>query len=133
MLKSGGTLAVFWQMSSVMYHGSDIFTKLNELKRKYLPNESLGYQECEIQKLIDIRIEQIQSCGYFMNPEIYQYRWIDTYDADRYVALINSYSSTQLLTEADRKSYLDDIKILINDNGGKVNMPQHVILYLVHK
>ena len=41
MLKPGGTLAVFWHMSSVTFYSGDIFDGLNKLKQKYLPQESL--------------------------------------------------------------------------------------------
>lgn len=41
MLNMGGTLAVFWHMSSVTYYEGGIFDGLNALKKKFLPQESL--------------------------------------------------------------------------------------------
>ena len=79
------------------------------------------------------RIRQIQSGGYFGEPECYEFRWTDTYDADRYVALLNTYSSTQLLEESVRRTYLEEVHRYINDKGGIVEMPQLVMLYLVKK
>ncbi len=133
MLKTGGTMAVFWQMSSVTFYDSEIFKGLNEIKKKYLPDESLGFDEVGIQKVKEKRISQIQSGGYFGEPECYEFRWIDIYDADRYVALMNTYSSTQLLEESARKAYLDEIHQYIDYNGGIVEMAQLVMLYLVKK
>ena len=133
ILKNGGIMAVFWQMSSVTYYDFGIFKGLNDIKKKYLPEETLGFDEKGIQKVKEKRIKQIQSGGYFREPECYEFRWTDTYDADRYVALINTYSSTQLLEEMVRTAYLDEIHKYIDDNGGIVEMPQLVMLYLVKK
>lgn len=66
-------------------------------------------------------------------PEIYEYRWTDTYDADRYVTLLNTYSGTQALSEEKRSAYLGEVKAHIMANGGMVELPQHVMLYLVKK
>lgn len=133
MLKPGGTMAVFWQMSSVTYMNHGIFQGLNKIKQKYMPNEPLGYDENGIQKVREKRIMQIQSGGFFRNPEYRDYQWTDVYDADRYTALINTYSSTQLLEEEVRKTYLEEIREYIEQNGGIVEMPQRVCLYMVRK
>lgn len=133
MLKPGGTLAVFWQMSSVTYYDDEIFKGLNAIKQKYLPNESLGFDTQGINKVKEKRISQIQSGGYFEMPEIYEFRWVDTYDADKYTKLVNTYSSTQTLPEDVKNSYLEEIKKYINNNGGIVILPQLVMLYLVKK
>lgn len=133
MLKNDGTLAVFWHMSSVTYYDGGIFDGLNQLKQKYLPEESLGFDVEGIQKVKERRIAQIQSGGYFGMPEIYEYRWTDSYDADRYVTLLNTYSGTQTLSEENRTAYLDEVREYIHVNGGIVELPQHVMLYLVRK
>ena len=107
MLKPGGTLAVFWQMSSVTYYNDEIFKGLNAIKQKYLPNESLGFDTQGIRIVKEKRISQIQSGGYFEMPKIYEFRWTDTYDADKYTRLVNTYSSTQTLQEDVKDAYLD--------------------------
>lgn len=133
MLKPGGTLAVFWQMSSVTYYNDEIFKGLNAIKQKYLPNESLGFDAQGINQVKEKRISQIQSGGYFEMPKIYEFRWTDTYDADKYTKLVNTYSSTQTLQEDVKNAYLEEIKRYINHNGGIVILPQLVMLYLVKK
>ena len=133
MLVDGGTMAVFWHMSSVTLHSEGIFIGLNEIKKKYLPNESLGFDEKGIETVREKRISQIHSGNYFGYPEMKEYRWIDTYDADRYALLLESYSSTQTLDAEQREKYLAEVKEYIHTNGGLVEMPQHVMLYLVRK
>lgn len=133
MLKDTGTMAVFWHMFSVTYHNTGIFEGLNLLKQKYLPNESQGFDDEGIKKVVERRINQIKSGGYFSNPEICEYKWTDIYNADKYAALINTYSSTQLLNDMDRDNYLNEIVQFINSNGGYIEVPQRVILFLVKK
>lgn len=133
MLKPGGTLAVFWHMSSVTLYSGGIFDGLNRLKHKYLPEESLGFGAEGILKVKERRIAQIQSGGCFGIPEVFEYRWSDTYDAERYVTLLNTYSGTQTLSEEKRRAYLNEVRAYIHANGGKVELPQHVMLYLVRK
>lgn len=47
--------------------------------------------------------------------------------------LLESYSSTQTLDDEQKKLYLEEVKEYINKHGGVVEMPQHVMLYLVKK
>ncbi len=46
---------------------------------------------------------------------------------------LESYSITQTLKEEDRLNYLTEVKDYINVNGGEVELPQHVMLYMVRK
>lgn len=133
MLKNGGVMAVFWHMSSVTYRDYGIFVGLDEIKKKYLPMESLGFDDKGIEGVRKKRIEQIQSGKCFSAPVIKEYKWLDKYDAERYALLLESYSSTQTLEERDKKNYLVEVKDYINANGGCVEMPQHVMLYMMRK
>ena len=133
LLENHGVLAVFWHMSSVTYHDEGIFVGLDEIKKKYLPTEFSGFDPAGIEGVKARRISQIQSGGYFSIPTVKEYRWTDIYDADRYALLLESYSSTQTLDDEKRAAYLAEVRQFINNNGGSVRMPQHVMLYLVKK
>ena len=133
MLRAGGTMAVFWQMSSVLYYDFGIFRGLNEIRKRYLPNETLGFDKDGVKLTKEKRIRQIQSGGCFGVPECYEFRWTDVYDADRYAALVNTYSSTQLLQQSTRNDYLNEIRECIITAGGVVEVPQLVMLYIVKK
>ena len=133
MLKEGGTLAVFWHMSSVVKHEGGVFDGLNQIRRTYLPDAGDGFDEAGVEQVRMKRIAQIQSGGCFGLPQMYEFTWKDEYDADRYAALVNTYSDTQLLDESTRNAYLDEIRQHIVKSGGRVEMPQRVMLYLVKK
>ncbi|MBQ7008423.1 MAG: hypothetical protein IJN05_04310, partial [Ruminococcus sp.] len=129
----GGVMAVFWHMSSVTYRDYGIFVGLDKIKSKYLPNESLGFDDEGIEGVRKKRIEQIQSGKCFSSPVMKEYKWIDKYDTDRYVLLLESYSSTQTLEDDDKIKYLTEAKDYINANGGCVELPQHVMLYMAKR
>lgn len=133
MLNPGGTLAVFWHMSSVTMYTGGVFDALNDVERRHRPGASLGFDNAGIESAKSKRIAQVQSGGFFGVPEIREYRWTDIYDAERYVKLVNTYSETQALPGEVRERYLNDIRDCVNDFGGKVEMPQLVCLYLVKK
>ena len=50
MLRTGGTLAVFWQMSSVLYYDFGIFRELNEIKKKFFGYDWLSCGMSGVQK-----------------------------------------------------------------------------------
>lgn len=133
MLKDGGAMAVFWHMSSVMRYDCGIFPILNDLKLRYMPGASLGFDDAGVEAVRRKRFAQFQSGGFFRKPELFEYRWTDTYDADRYAALVESYSDTQLLPESTRREYLNAIRTAIDQNGGKVEIPQYVLLFMQKK
>lgn len=132
-VKQGGTPAVFWHMSSVTRHVGGVFDGLNAIRRKYMPDADDGFDEAGAERVRQKRIDQIRSGGCFGMPEMHELTWTDIYDAERYATLINTYSDTQLLDEAVRMKYLDEIRRHILNNGGRVEMPQRVMLYLVRK
>ena len=133
MLKDGGTMAVFWHMSSVTHYDCGIFPLLNDLKRIYMPGASLGFDAEGVEAVRRKRFAQFQSGGFFKKPELFEYRWTDVYDADRYTSLVESYSDTQLLPADVRRTYLNTIRKTILQNGGKVEIPQHVLLFIQKK
>lgn len=133
MLREGGTLAVFWHMSSVTRLEGGVFDGLNAIKRKYMPGASLGFDAEGIEQVRLKRIRQIQSGGCFGIPEYREFSWTDVYDAHRYARLVNSYSETQLLSPEVRSAYLEEIRRHVDQNGGVVSMPQKVCLYMVQK
>ena len=114
-------------------HEGGVFEGLNAIRKKYLPDAGDGFDEEGVEQVRRKRIHQIQSGGCFGLPEMHEFIWTDEYDAERYVRLINTYSDTQLLEETVRAAYLHEIRTHILKCGGKVEMPQRVMLYLVRK
>jgi len=98
-----------------------------------MPDVSLGFDDAGVEIVRQKRFAQFQSGGCFKKPELFEYHWTDVYNADRYASLIESYSDTQLLPDGIRAAYLDEVRSIIDANGGKVEIPQHVLLFMQKK
>lgn len=133
MLKDGGTMAVFWHMSSVMRYECGIFPILNAIREKYMPDAAPGFDDAGVEAVRQKRFAQFQSGGCFRRPELFEYRWTDSYDAERYATLVETYSETQVLPDGIRLAYLDELRTAIDQNGGVVEIPQHVLLFMQKK
>lgn len=57
-----------------------------------------------------------------------RYRWDQTYTADGYRALLNTYSGTIALPEPDRTAMVDALIELVHDMGGEVTRPLVITL-----
>lgn len=130
MLRDGGTMAVFWNVFFDLRHSGSFFDGLNEINRKYMPDESIGE---EIDAIKEKRIKQITVDGYFDTPEYAEFHWVDLYDAKRFAALMNTAAGALVLNESKRKGYHDAIEKYVLDQGGVAEVPQTVSLYLVKK
>ena len=134
MLEECGTLAVFYTNFEVIYRDYGIWKGLNEIKRKHLPDHSLGYKEEELQEDNLKRQKNMRRYAGFIEIEHKEYQWEKKYNAKEYVSLINSASTVQLLDEERRHRYLEDIYTYINDYGkGKIEVPIRVWLDMTKK
>ena len=130
MLRKGGTLAVFWNVFFDMYHCGNVYDELNELKKIYLPEETLGLTIDEIKEK---RIKQITVGGYFGRPEYLEFRTTELYDRARFLAYLKTYSGVLMLDAKTRDQYLEEVSNCIGRHGGSIEVPQIVSLYMVKK
>jgi hypothetical protein len=73
--------------------------------------------------------EVLEADRRFDSVAVRRYDWNQTYSAADYRRLIVSYSSTQMMDEADRRDLLDDMEAFIrNDYAGGVTRPLVVTL-----
>lgn len=130
MLREGGTMAVFWDVFFDMKHSGGIFEELNELKKCYLPGESLGLT---LEEIKEKRIGQITTGGWFGKPEYYEFHRQTKYNSSRFLAYLKTYSGTLMLDADVRERYLTDVSECLARNGGSIDIPETVSLYLVRK
>lgn len=132
MLRNGGTMAVFWNVSLDVYHRGGIFDQLNEIAEKYKAS-SAEYEMNEIELIKEKRIKQITVEGYFDVPEYYEFRWTECYTAQKYAALMLTVGNALMINESDKIAYRREVESYIEANGGVVEVPEIVCLYLVKK
>jgi len=133
MLREGGTLAVFWNLFFVTTRQGGIFDELNEINRRFFPEEALEYKEDQVVRIKEKRIQQITVGGYFPVPEYHEFRWTDQYDTKRFAAWLNTDDRVLLLNHEDKMNYTQAVTQCVDAHGGRIEVPQLVCLYLAKK
>lgn len=129
MLRSGGTMAVFWNMFWSLEHTGGIFDGLNEIMEKY----SVAYETDSLESIKKKRFGQITVGGYFDSPAYYEFRWKERYDAQKYAALLDTGPRILMLSDANRMNCLQEVRDYVDAHGGIVEVPELVSLYLTKK
>lgn len=130
LLKKGGALAVWWHMSSVTRYRTEQFEGIRAIYRRLAPQLDTAKTEEELGAVYALRAEQFQTLGFFGRPLVREYRWTDVYTAGRYVRLLNSYTSFQVLGEETRGRVLTAVADYLERTGGTIGVPQAVKLYM---
>ena len=133
LLTNGGVLAVFWHMSSIIRRKTVACKELTRIYRKYAPELDSYISADESVALHKQRVADIQTKGLFGMPIYKKYKWNDEYTTDRFIKLLNSYSDMHEISKDKRDSVLKSAAEYVNNNGGKVIVPQEVWLYMVKK
>lgn len=133
LLKSGGVIAVFWHLASIIEPETDMLCNMRDIVRRYAPqlDDYISREEGEV--MHSRRMEQMQAEGWFQNPVAKVYRWNDAYSTERYLKLMNSYSDFHAISEETRQAIRKETEDYINRNGGIVTIPQEVRLYMARK
>ena len=132
-LKNNGFLVLFW--NSFCRENSQIMKEIDEV---YARNLSETYErESDVNKSILDKIikreqELIQS-EYFYLVALKRYKTEYQYNADSYVALLNTYPKIIKLKSEVRNKFLREIKEVIVKNGNKITIPVLTSLYICRK
>ena len=129
ILKSGGTLAVFWNHPSRPEDA--LHFAMQDVYKEYRPDIKSTVHQFSEEKCIEIA-ETIKKYG-FIDAEYKLYNQTRFFDVQQYMSLINTYS--------DHRATPDDIRILverelsdvINHYGGTVDLHDTIDLYLARK
>jgi len=133
MLKDGGTLALFWNYSSLIRHEDGLHPGINAIREQYMYENGTGWDE---KKLLDkdkaFYTRWIREAGY-NDPDCFIYKWTETYDTERFIAFHSSLAETIELPDEKRKAMLDEIRDYIRKHGNSIDVPQTTMLLLTKK
>lgn len=130
LLRNSGVIAFFWTVHVPSF--DTLFSQIREVYKRYAP----GLDDANmptVEEIINERSEITKRDNLFGDLEVKQYRWFDTYTSDEYISLLNTHSGHRLLPEGARKQLFDEIKNIIEQNGGAIRKPQVVALFLARK
>lgn len=130
LLKQNGTLAIWWHLSSIMRHETELFTDIREIYHKYAPELDTSKSNEEMDAIHQLRITQFQTQNLFDKPTTKIYKWRDVYSTEKYIKLLNTYSSFQIIDAEKRTFISESVANYIERKGGKIEVPQVVRLYM---
>jgi len=127
MLRSGGTLALFWNRPSG--EANRAHKELQSIYKKYMPTENLVKDRQEKYNLIK---DTIRKYG-FVDLQFKLMHQTRCFNAEEYVALLDTYSDHRMLSSEIKESFYDEIKAAINRFGGEFKIDDTIDLYLATK
>jgi SAM-dependent methyltransferase len=133
LLQEGGTVAVFWHMSPITKHETEMFSEIRNIYYKYAPELETSKNIEQIEQIHNMRLSQVQTNNLFGVPYYKNYSWVDEYTTERYTKLLNTFSSFQVLDTDKRKLVLDAVTDYISSKNGLIQVPQEVRLYMAKK
>lgn len=130
LLRNQGAIAFFWTVHVPSF--DNVFSQIRAVYKRLAP--SLDDADVyTVEETIKIRSETIMRDRLFEDLLVKRYEWMDTYTSDEYISWLNTHSGHRLLSENIREPLFDEIRNVIEQNGGVVNKPQVVALFLARK
>lgn len=123
MLRSGGTIALFWNRPS----GGEsevYYEEIQSVYRKYMSDAKLREYTPD-QHIYDERMETIKKYG-FVDIQFKLMHQTRKFNAEDYISLLETYSDHRVLSEAIKVPFYKEIMSIINNYGG-AKMVQSII------
>jgi SAM-dependent methyltransferase len=135
-LRDGGALALFWSMHVHSDAGGGFFEEVQRIYEREAP-EIVGpedYKGPPQPDEIPDRTPEIESSGLFDKITTRHYRWDETYDAEGYLRVLNTYSGHRSLQKNTREHLFSGIADLIDNRfGGTIVKGYLTTLYVAHR
>jgi SAM-dependent methyltransferase len=135
-LTAGGALALFWNVHVHSDAGGDFFEVVQRIYEREAP-EIVGpedYKGPPQPDEVPDRTPEIESSGLFDEITTRHYQWDETYDAEKYLRVLNTYSGHRSLGDDTRGRLFRGIADLIDDRfGGRIVKGYLTTLYVAHR
>lgn len=135
ILKSGGTLSVFWNKPGPKSFDDPLHMKMQEVYDKYFNPEIMQTAKRERenpQQRYSKIISTIEKYG-FVETECRIYKQIREFTADEYVSLLCTYSDNIALPEPMKSQFLTGIRDVIYAFNNNIKVYDTIDLYLARK
>lgn len=130
LLKNKGNMGFFWTVHVPQY--DEIHTELRKLYKSNAPHLD-DSTKITPEEVINDRKGLAENSGLFENITVLQYKWLQSYSSEVYIALLNTHSKHQQLPANVRNTIFENMRNTIDRNGGYINKQQLVALYLGRK
>lgn len=135
ILKSGGTIALFWNKPAPKGFDDQLHLKMQEVYQKYFGPEIVEKARFERENPQEryAKIKgTIERYG-FVKAECRLYKQVSEFTADEYVSLISTYSENITLPEPIKSQFLTGIRDTIYDFNNNIKVYDTIDLYLARK
>lgn len=130
VLKTGGHLAVFWNMYITYDNALD--NELLALSNKYGGfADFLSEKDCETR--IHSIVSDIENSKLFSKPKVFRKLWKQDYTAEEYFGFVSTGNRFIQKSEDEKAAAFLDIVDLCNKNNGIIERPYLCVLYLAEK
>ena len=133
ILKHDGTLALFWNSSHSADWNDDTRSGLDEVYALYFPSGDSAKERKSIQSQIDENISEITNTDLFDEIEARTYPWYQWYPTEHYIHLLDTYSENRVMDDSKRLNFFDEVRNVLDRNGGGMNMPYQALLFLARR
>jgi ubiquinone/menaquinone biosynthesis C-methylase UbiE len=131
IIKSGGTIALFWNRPSPNDKDNPVHQKIQSIYRELLPQWSNNVTQTQAKPKYS-SINKIEQYG-FVNVEFKQYHNVRKMTGVEYVELLNTYSDHIALEKSIKSLLFDAIRTAIEEYGNEIIINDTVELYLGKK
>lgn len=130
LLKSGGTVALFWNHPFVNREDDLLHVEIREIYKKYRPSDEspIEFTDSMCQKYTDM----LKQYG-FINITSKVYHKTRILQAYEYISLLNTYSDHRALQNDIKIGLEKEISSTIDNFGGKLRIYDAIDLYLANK
>ncbi len=133
-LGSEGAIALFWNEHVQSDKSEGVFEAVQEIYRREAPeilDDDEDYGGPPHPDEVPDRTGEIEESGLFGGVIVRKYRWDETYDAESYVRVLNTYSSHRDLDSTARERLFRGIAELIDaEFGGRIIKAYLTVLYV---
>lgn len=129
-LIKGGTIALFWNKPFVNKKDDPLHVRIQEIYKKYRPTDKEPKEDD--QEVFDKRKETILKYG-FSDLQFNLFHQIRIFNADDYIALLNTYSDHAAMLGDNKEKFEKEIKDAINEYDGIIKIYDTIDLYMAKK
>jgi SAM-dependent methyltransferase len=129
VLKPGGYLAIFY--NHYLPLEDSIRQKLNQIYQQYAPE--LASHQPAAHRDTQYWIDELSENEYFDLVDVKRFPWKESYSAQNYLGLLNTYSDHLRLSEERRQQLFAGIKEALAQEGGKIEKPYEAVAYTARK
>lgn len=130
LLKSGGHLALFWNIPSIHRDNPSLYSEIQAVYAKLVP--TLHNKKPQENNKYDFCIEEINQAG-FESVKTFEYESVRVLTSTDYILLLDTYSDHRQLDRKIRNALYNAIGSIIQKYGDRIVINDYMKLYIAMK